>query len=137
MTINIREVMKELLPITAHKLIAFCLVNNKWQGRHKGWCIGDFPLQNYRVMMDEEQDDLILQHWANVIVGSLALLFLTIIVNLVQFHDNMNICKKMQKVKENVHTPAPFSIMLITDRQIWYVGVQHISSKLPFYIIFG
>ena len=43
----------------------------------------------------------------------------------------MNTCKK--------EFPSLISIILITDRQHWYVcvGQQLLSSKLPFYLIFG
>ena len=48
----------------------------------------------------------------------------------------LHIVSKLLKSEEKGQ-PRPISTILITDRQIWYVsvGLQLLSSKLPFYII--
>ena len=46
---------------------------------------------------------------------------------------------KLPKNEENGHSISHLFIILITDRQLWYVcvGLQLFSSKLPFYLMFG
>ena len=49
----------------------------------------------------------------------------------------VNFVKKYKKSEKNTN-PYSLSTILITDRQIWYVcvGLQLLSAKLPFYLIF-
>ena len=51
----------------------------------------------------------------------------------------VNLMKKMFLKSEEKGHPLSHSIILITDRQIWYVfvGLQLLPSKLQFYIIFA
>ena len=52
----------------------------------------------------------------------------------------VNLLSKLQKSEEKgKHIPSRISTILITDEHIWHVCVslQLISSKLPFYLIFG
>ena len=50
----------------------------------------------------------------------------------------VNFVKTLQKSEEK-DSPCPISAILIADRQIWYVceGLHLLSSKVPFYLIFG